>query len=666
MISNLQASKLSQTAKLITNKVYKTENLHMNNRSQSGASLAFVVSGMIVLLMIGYCFFVLSLQMGGSRELLQATDAGSLNVAKQATRHPDVAFSATEESQNFQGLIDKGQVSLANYNRIVAQTLLVALNAQAEGTVAARANAERLIDVVQGSGGIGSRLKDALSNPSKMEDHFTALAVVNSVRMLGSQASTKSDNKDYGVAYLEESNSSNVDFDPATLPYASDMTKVALPGGSTSSEKSKKRSFSYLAGYSPIKVPGISKMISAVPVMPGQAPHLVSLKDFNANRVAPKGITNVPPNSFKTAGAALTSHGVACSLVGVLDTDFTAAIPRGYIVIHNGPAASFNGRVGDADQIFAKELMTGIFVGPGTGTQRAFTTDGALYSQWLNYNTARLNGTTPLPPPPPKTGIHGDPLSITKPATQVTYLDYDSPPSPTAGAMLGSFQDAYPHANAGTEVNANDLTSVELFKAKVGEAFGRVTRLHDPTDPMYRQNIPAPAIVTGMKAFDHNAVYSAGPPSFGKVGSLKQFLLQCNAGSVLMQIEQRLHQIKPEATDAERQAVLNAAVIGMGQTLYIYKGSNNKLTINSQKPSWVTDVVPDGQQQSLSSSYSLINKTVNSVLDYGAPVYPFMHAPASMGHDSCIYTPSSGYRNLLGEMTFSNSSSGGGDFWDPN
>lgn len=639
----------------------------MSIRRQSGSTLSLVAAATIIIVLMGFCFFFLSMQMGGSRELLHATDAGSLNVAKQAIRKPDVGLEPMEEGLNFQGLIDKGQVSLANYNRIVGQTLLVSLNAQAEGTATARANAERLIDTVNGPSGVGARLMHALSNPSQMEGHFTAVAFVNSVRMLGTKAETHSDNKDYEVAYLEEKNSSNVDIDPMTLPYMGGSNRVSLPAGTTSSEKSKK-SFSYMAGYSPIRIPGLSKTLAGVPVMPGKAPHLVSLHDFKGKLNPPVGTGSVPPNSFKSAGQALTSHGVACSIVGVLDTVFTASIPRGYIVIHNGPANSFSGVLGDADQIFAKELMTGIFVGPGTGSNRAFTTDGALYSQWLNYNTAAAAGTPNLGPPPPTAGIKGDPKTITKPSTLVTWTDYGSPPTPTAAAMLDSFQNAYPHANAGTPFSSNNLTSVELFKAKVGEGFGKVTRLHDPTDPAYRQNIPAPASPTGMKAFNHNGVYSAppGPVAFGRAGSLREFLTQCNAASVLMQIEQRLRQIKPEASDSERQSVLNSPAIGMGQTLYIYKGSDNKLCISPKAPAWATSVSPDGSPQTLSSNYDLIHKTVNAVLDGGAPVFPFGHSPAAIGTDSCTYTPSSGYRNLLGVMNFSNSTSGGGDFWDPN
>ena len=636
----------------------------MKTRRASGAVLPLIAATTLVLVLIGVAFFFMTMQVGGSRELMHATDAGSLNVAKQAMRKPDVELQS-EESVNFGGLLDKGQVSLANYNRMVGQTLLVALNAQAQGTPESKANAEKLIEVLEGSHGLGARLKDALSNSSKMEGHFTAISYVNSVRMLGNEASTKCDNVAHEVAYLEAGSPSNVDVDLSTMPYTSNggFNQINMPVGTTTKEVSKNK-LAYIAGYAPIQIPGFSKAITGVPVMPGKAPHLVSGKIFTANAQAPKGCGIVPPNSFKSGGETDKMKGNACSIVGALDTHFTASIPRGYLVIHNGPSTSFDGILGDDDQIFAKELMTGIYVGPGVGTARAFTTDKDQYDAWLDYNKKRLAGVAAKEPS--KRGINGDPLSITEDYVRVDWTDYQDPIKPTAASMLGAFQTAYPHRNAGTPFSSSSLTSVELFKAKVVEAFGKVTRYHDPTDPAFRQFIPAPTAVTGMKAFDHNGVYG-GVITFGTTGSLKQFLGQCDPSNrLLRQIEQRLHQIKPEADSNEFGRVLNTPSIGMGQTLYIYKGLDNKLCISPSAPPWATSVSPDGRAQRVNETYFLNQKTINAATDGGAPVYPFMVAPPATGTDSCTYTPSSGYKNLLGVMNFANSTANGGTFADPN
>lgn len=633
----------------------------MYNRRQSGAALSLVAAATLILVMLGTCFFILSLHMGGSRELLHATDSGSLNVAHQAIVKPDVNLQPTEEALNFSGLTNNGEVCLRNYNRVVGQTLLVALNAQAEGTPAAMANAEKLIDVVEGPQGVGAKLRDALSKAENLEQHFTALSLVNSVRMLGNSAEAQADNDKHQVAYLEEGSASNVSMLPSTLPYSpASMTRVSLPAGSTVTEQSK----NFIAGYAPIQIPGLRKTITGVPVMPFKAPHLVSIKDFDAKPTPPKGAGNIPPNSFKSGGKALSSRGIACSIVGALDKNFTASIPHGYLKIHNGLAEKLDdARLGGNDHIFAQELNTGIFVGPGSGSDRAFTADSALYQQWLNYNTAKAAGTA-VGPEPSRVGLYGNPYSIVSADTKVTFYDYGDTVTPTAQAMLPKFQQAFPHKNEVTVQSFPSLTALELFKAQVIVAFGKVTRLHDPTDPAFQQHIPAPSIVTGMKIFDKSAP-TGNVVSFGRAGSLREFLQQCNASSVLTQIEQRMCQIKPDSTQQERDAVLDKVCIGMGQDLYIYK-DGDKLTISANAPVWVNDVKADGRPQNVFNQYDVIKKIVDAAGDGGAPVYPFMDAEPAAAIDRVIYTPSSGYRNLLGEMSFSNSTIGGGWFKDPN
>ncbi len=650
----------------------------MNKRRKSGAALAFVAAGILVMVMLGAFFFLLSMQLGGSRELIHATDAGSLNVAKQAIYKPDLPLQAAEERENFQGLLETGQLSLINYNRIVGQTLLVSLNAEAEGTALAKNNAERLIDAVNGPGGISAKLSAALKDSGKMNSHFIDLSLKNSVRMLGGNAEANVDDTSYEVAYLEAGSSSNVDFHPETLPYDENMKRSSLPAGVLSDEKSK-RKLSYIAGYLPIKLNGISRSFAGVPLMPGKAPHLVSVKDFNSSRFEPKGTAIVPPNSFKSGGAASNSHAVACSIVGALDKSYTAAIPYGYIVINNGKPLSLEAQLGGNDHIFAQELNNGIFVGPGSGSSRAFTTDAGLYGQWLAYNNAVKNGVTPLPPPPSTLGVHGDPRTILAAAEMVDWTMYADPQG-TAADMLPAFAAAYPHANNTISFSSSDLTAVEQWKAKVLEGFGKVSRLHDPTDPAFRQNIPPPAQATGMKAFDRAGSYASppGPVAFGRPGSLREFLTQTNGTNALSFLQQRLRQIKPDAGDGEIQSVLNTPCIGMGDTYYIYK-AGDRLTISKQKPSWANYFSPDGKQIVFQNVYDLNKRFINVPGDGGAPAVPFGYAPDSKGTDKCIFTPSSGYHNLLGTLVFSNSAgvgsdgsgSGGGSgsdawFWDPN
>src|SRR5579862_6224043 len=99
------------------------------SRSKQGATLALVVAVTVLVVLIGvFCFFVLQL-LGGSRETQNATDSGNLNIGKQAIQHPTITLNQGVESDNFGGLVDdNGNINLLNYNRLAAQTLLVAAN----------------------------------------------------------------------------------------------------------------------------------------------------------------------------------------------------------------------------------------------------------------------------------------------------------------------------------------------------------------------------------------------------------------------------------------------------------------------------------------------------------------------------------------------------------
>jgi hypothetical protein len=406
--------------------------------------------------------------------------------------------------------------------------------------------------------------------------------------------------------------------------------------------------------------------------MPGQAPHLVSQKDFNNHLAMPAGVAGaVPPNSFKNGGEASVMKGIACSLVGALNTQFTAAIPRGYILIDNGDATGFDGVLGSNDNIWAQELNNPVFIAPGPTATRAFTQNGALYQQWAAYNKAKALG-QPLPAAPSTQGIFGDPNTITEAGMLQITSDNFGEQSADVQALIDRMNAAWPHKAEGVHFNSSSLMAVELYKAKVGEGFQKVgpAHVHDPSHPYYKQYIPAPNFPTGLKAFDHGQVYP-GQNYIGHDGSLRELLTQCNANSVLQTITQRLHQIKPEATDAEIDAVLNTQAIGMGAHLVVFRGDDNKFHVTDRRnaPSWTSYRQTDGAKQTVSNTYNLINLSVNAPNDGGAPKYPFMHSSTAVGIDSATFTPSSGYRNLLGTLSFSNATSnngGDGIFWDPN
>src|SRR5271168_963138 len=154
-------------------------NRTMRSKSERGATMALVASLCLVLVIIGFAFFWLARMLGGGTELQRSTDAGNLNVAKEALRSPklnvfgagpyDIGNAATlaEIQKNFGDLQDpaNGQLDLLVYNRLVGQALLVALNAADEGTPAAAANAQKLIQLLTDpNNGVGPNLTKKLTS----------------------------------------------------------------------------------------------------------------------------------------------------------------------------------------------------------------------------------------------------------------------------------------------------------------------------------------------------------------------------------------------------------------------------------------------------------------------------------------------------------------------
>lgn len=632
------------------------------NRKEKGAVLALTLAFMIVFTLLAGFFFLFGKLIGGDRELQNATDAGGLNVAKQALKRPKVKLVGLEQTY-FGGLTGTSQeVDLLTYNRCVGQAMLVAMNASTEGTPRALSNAQQAIDLVcAGNNSIGGRLSTSLSSGSDMGQFFADLASANFVRMVGAGSSTSHMDSKYETGYMKAGAASNLDLNPNCLPLYPGSNKRIPFVGNVVTNKQSDRKFNYISGYINMNIQGIGRPISFVPLRPGSTPHLVAMDDFNAAAKRPGNLGMVPPNAFKAFGAAKDLSAAAGAIVGCLGADYTASIPRGYIVISNGGGHTFSGTLGDNQNIFAQELNTGIFVGPNDGSgNRAYTTDPNLYNQWLTYNQNLAAG-KPTGPIPSSQGIYGaSPSSIKSAATMLTYMDAGNP---LYAQMLPKFQATYgaKYVNSpGVPFSSNSQIAIENVKTQVMAAFQHVKRVHDPTDPYYSvtTTVPGP---TGLEYFNHGQAYS-NIPDFAKPGTLSQLLPQAGANNVMDQIAQRMYQMKPDATAAEINSVLSGRTIPMGAVMYIYKSLAGNLTMTTAAPPWVNgNAVPDGNPQFMHQTYSTLFRSVDAAGDGGAPVYPYMHSsPVLYGDDQVTFTPSSGHNNLLGELSLSHQAGFGG------
>jgi hypothetical protein len=189
-------------------------------RNSRGSMLVFITACTFVIVLIGVGAVIVSTIMGGHRELGYATDSGNLNVAKTMVKGCATVLKNSGPEQDFAGLVQdtNGRVDLVHYNRIIGQSLLVALNAESEDTPAAKANAQTLLDAVQtGSDNISKRLQSLLSDPGSARGAFVQVAGSNSLRMLGSNAIEHND-ASYQTAYLEPCGSTNIYLDSSSFP----------------------------------------------------------------------------------------------------------------------------------------------------------------------------------------------------------------------------------------------------------------------------------------------------------------------------------------------------------------------------------------------------------------------------------------------------------------
>lgn len=429
-------------------------------RKNEGSTLALTAACTIIIILVAVGLWFLMLMMGGSRELSHATDSGTLNVAKQALISPSAQFTnpnSKDDIADMNAILGGAaadpnstpKVNLLTFNRLVGQSLLVAMNAEADGNAAALANARALIDLVEGENGnnggksIGQDLRDKLSDASAdsnwAKTDFESTGGAYSLRMFGNDTQIKYQNADFKGLYVSDSPQTNVAVDDIqdNLPFnnfttmgpafdESKLNRAALPTGAAVNAPAGSTATKVLSGYKPIAFNAVNRNIYAVPLE--TSPHLVSLHSNNnaANTIGPGDAdalhkTVLPPNAFLNGalGFARTGpkkdfHQLAIATTGTSQAPFSIGIPYGYIVVDNrGADPSFSGLVPNSDTVFAHELATGISV----DQSGYFSTNGAI-ENWESQPRVGPDGTEATWNPdnmgPPVDGAfdpNGNPLS---------------------------------------------------------------------------------------------------------------------------------------------------------------------------------------------------------------------------------------------------------------
>ena len=427
------------------------------SRRRKGATLGLVAACVLVIIILGVAVFFLAKLFGGGREVANATDAGTLNLAKNALISPSVTLPANSEfagcSYNITTKAPDGTIDLFTYNRCVGQALLVAMNAKAETDAGASGAMAHAQSVLTDLNTLGTQLTTALNNNAGLQQRFTAGANKNNVHMFG-DASTVNGPATYQTAFMKAGGATNVYLGTQVIPYdgssnypSQNNSNIAYKLGASATSSpdpvqpprfpNLSNKF-YLEGYNGISVSagGTTLTFYGVPVFPNQKPHLVSLNDFKASQTAPDPTT--PPNSFRIDSSAQEvvktnnfGGAVACAIVGsvmqgsgasAISPDFPVAIPTGYIEFVNPAGNTLPAGylpTDESNNIFNNELYDGPGGGLptggayGAGGSGLYTANGgadgggvfgdlATIQAWATYNA----GYTPTGAPDPYNPSH--------------------------------------------------------------------------------------------------------------------------------------------------------------------------------------------------------------------------------------------------------------------
>lgn len=487
--------------------------------------MALVVTFGLLLVGLGVAVYFLVRLFGAGTEVHNAVDSGSLSVAKQAAVMPSVKILGnTPLEKAFQGLVNPqtSSVDLLNYNRLVAQAMLVSMNAVADGNPAGIQNAKDAIEFVEGPrNSIGDQLTKLLKNPDTkvsgkewVKTYFDQAALKNPLGLSSNTSNITWDKTEFKVGYLgqdlaKDSGSTNIlvkgnGFDMTTmLPYTNyaNGTKISVPGNAIDSTGTLLRGYQRLA----INHGGNELTVYAMSISPEQ-PHLVNREKFLKQTTQPglgdKNPVIIPPNTFVSGAnvfdkdARSTVAATAAATVGTAsfkDSPYPFSIPDGYLIIDNSGIATYSGTLPNPDNVAANELGTGIQVDPNSG---CFSDNGAVEA-WEKYN-ASLKAGSGGPPPGPAPSLDGLYTNSGRTATAVDAARIGGGPAvtcndlnsdaqnatacptcvqhmtPAPGQKLGPFDLAY-HPNGGYSVPGTGdqfLTSGENAKMELMRIYG--------------------------------------------------------------------------------------------------------------------------------------------------------------------------------------------------
>jgi hypothetical protein len=303
-------------------------------RQARGATMGVVIVCCIILIILVIGLFHVTMIFGGSQELRNSVDAGTLNVGKEAVTLTTTSKGSDE--QDFDDVRDKnGEFGITNINRVLGKSFLINANAQAMdekgmGSGDSSQHANKAVDAAQA---ICDKITAKLKDPTKTQPFFTDFIKVNSVNMFGKPAEVVADNTEWDTACVDRDEETNLRVDAQQMPdgysYPGDATKGITEKGAGSATQ-------FFKGYH--SIPVNSKQLAFVPYKYDEKPHLINGFYFAAQqKLAVPNWTAPVPNALSTKGKTdkiKVNNTATAYVVTNPQHQYQLAMPHSYIHIH--------------------------------------------------------------------------------------------------------------------------------------------------------------------------------------------------------------------------------------------------------------------------------------------------------------------------------------------
>ncbi len=327
-----------------------------------------------------------------------------------------------------------------------------------------------------------------------------------------------------------------------------------------------------------------------------------------------------------------------------------------------------------------------------------------LYNQSgkaASLSEARLITASSNPSPCRCHDLNSDPVGANPNSVCVKYArSLPFMPGPFDTAYFPNYLNPPVYGKVGLPMTAGELAKMKLWNLFLSNAGagGLLTEVNHTTgarlypqtplflgnDPILNNPVPynsAPGLncTLGTNYSAQGLAYSSPivPGQVSKDGSLLDLMQQVashdpnplhHKGRLELKrfLENRMWQIKPDASQAEIDEIIDGKVHGLavGKKYYLYLDKHRKFKLDLTPPFWIdplTGETPDGTAHEYGTiPFSLLGTLVNTPGDFNVHNIPFIDSsgPTIFDRLHASFTPSSGANNLLGVVKFSETSFG--------